>query len=140
MTDFHDPCPAPTQSARAERRAIVRWLRSRAAQARELENTHPFMGVVTNTLVDLADQIERAAHSGLCPAPWPIETLPVGTLVAVIRDDGSALVTRTRSIAWVTGGNDHVIAVEGITGYCALERVHRAALSPVLAIPRACAP
>jgi hypothetical protein len=48
---------------------------------------------------------------------------PVGTHVAVVRDDGSVLETKTRSEAWLVGDGTPVVMVEGISGGYLLERV-----------------
>lgn len=47
---------------------------------------------------------------------------PSGTPVKVRRDDGTILHTKTRSLPWMIG-DVAVIAVEGISGGYALERV-----------------
>lgn len=57
-------------------------------------------------------------------APPPLNTaMTEGTLVVVRRDDGSGLVTKTRSLPWRLGHGDWVVSVEGISGGYALERV-----------------
>ena len=48
---------------------------------------------------------------------------PVGKYVRVRRDDGSQLITKTRSEAWVLSGHTAVIMVEQITGAYLLDRV-----------------
>lgn len=47
----------------------------------------------------------------------------VGKWVRVRRDDGSQLITKTRSEAWVLSGHTAVIMVEQITGAYLLDRV-----------------
>ena len=47
---------------------------------------------------------------------------PVGTKVSVRRDDGTTLLTVTRSPAWVLCGTA-VVTVDGISGGYALDRV-----------------
>jgi hypothetical protein len=49
---------------------------------------------------------------------------PVGTPVVVIRDNGSAVDTVTRSEACSAWNNDPVIWVAGISGFYLLSRVH----------------
>ena len=59
--------------------------------------------------------------------------VPEGTPVVVIKDDGEAFPTKTRSIPWMLGassrgpGHTAVIKVDGITGGYLLERVHKRA-------------
>jgi hypothetical protein len=48
---------------------------------------------------------------------------PIGTPVIVIRDDGSAVLTKTLSLAYVLGGHTAVIFIEGISSCYALDRV-----------------
>lgn len=48
---------------------------------------------------------------------------PVGTPVAVRRDDGKSIVTATRSEAWIMSGHSAVIMVDGISGGYLLDRV-----------------
>lgn len=50
-------------------------------------------------------------------------THPEGTSVVFIRDDGTALPTKTRSRAQVLGGHSAVIWLEGVSGCVLLERV-----------------
>lgn len=50
-------------------------------------------------------------------------THPVGKWVRVRRDDGSELITKTRSEAYVLSGHTAVIFVEQITGCYLLDRV-----------------
>ncbi len=52
-------------------------------------------------------------------------TLPTGTDVTVIRDDGSKWLTRTRTDPWQLGDGTWVVALEGKAGGYALERVRR---------------
>ena len=47
-----------------------------------------------------------------------------GTPVQVVRDDGSKMLTRTRSVPWQLGHGDWVVSVEGISGGYLLSRVH----------------
>jgi len=47
----------------------------------------------------------------------------IGIDVKVMMDDGSTILTKTRSIAWVLGGHTPVIQLDGISGCYALERV-----------------
>jgi len=47
----------------------------------------------------------------------------IGIDVEVMKDDGSTIFTKTRSLAWVLGGHTPVILLEGISGCYALERV-----------------
>lgn len=54
---------------------------------------------------------------------------PVGTEVAVTRDNGRVEHTKTRSEAWVLSGHTAVIMVEGISGCYLLDRVKRRAAS-----------
>jgi hypothetical protein len=49
---------------------------------------------------------------------------PVGSVVDVIRDDGSTLRTRTSSEAWQLGSGEAVVKVEEISGGYQLTRVH----------------
>lgn len=46
-----------------------------------------------------------------------------GQSVSVRLDDGSDMITKTRSDAWLMGGHTAVIMVEGISGAHILERV-----------------
>lgn len=58
----------------------------------------------------------------------PLETVeegtPVGTAVVLIKDDGRAFLTKTRSIAWELGGGHLVVKVEGVTGGYLASRCH----------------
>ena len=47
----------------------------------------------------------------------------IGINVEVMKDDGSTIFTKTRSLAWVLGGHTPMILLEGISGGYALERV-----------------
>lgn len=47
----------------------------------------------------------------------------IGIDVEVMKDDGSTILTKTRSVAWFLGGHTPVILLEGISGCYALERV-----------------
>lgn len=47
----------------------------------------------------------------------------IGIDVEVIKDDGSTIFTKTKSLAWVLGGHTPVILLEGMSGCYALERV-----------------
>ena len=47
---------------------------------------------------------------------------PVGTEVRVMRDMGGAVITHTRSEAWLLGGHTAVVMLEGISGAYALDR------------------
>jgi hypothetical protein len=49
--------------------------------------------------------------------------MPIGTPVVVIRDNGEALSTKTRSEPWQTHGGIWVVMVEGIAGFYRLDRV-----------------
>lgn len=55
---------------------------------------------------------------------WEAFPVPVGTLVSVTKDDGSRVVTKTRSNPWKLGGGTPVVMVEGISGGYLLTRVH----------------
>jgi len=48
---------------------------------------------------------------------------PVGTPVIVIQDDGSQVVSRTSSIAWLLGHGEAVVSYEGKSGGYQLWRV-----------------
>lgn len=65
--------------------------------------------------------------------------IPVGTQVVVFKDDGSTLLTKTRSAPWVVGDRTPIIKVEGIAGGYALERVKLAEpqLMSLLAVAKA---
>ena len=47
----------------------------------------------------------------------------IGSYVIVVQDDGSQLVTKTRSIAWCLGNGDPVIKYKGRTDGYSLARV-----------------
>lgn len=46
-----------------------------------------------------------------------------GTPVVVIQDDGSQVISKTRSIAWALGHGEAVVSYEGRSGGYALSRV-----------------
>ncbi len=46
-----------------------------------------------------------------------------GVRVVVTKDDGTEVVTKTRSKGWLLGGHTAVIMLEGISGGYSLERV-----------------
>ncbi len=48
---------------------------------------------------------------------------PEGTRVVVTKDDGTEVVTKTRSAGFLLGGHTACIMLEGISGCYALERV-----------------
>jgi hypothetical protein len=50
-------------------------------------------------------------------------THPVGTPVVYVRDDGTALPTKTRTAAQILGGHSAVIWLEDVSGCVLLERV-----------------
>jgi hypothetical protein len=50
---------------------------------------------------------------------------PIGTPVALRKDDGTTFITKTRSMAQMLSGHTAVIWVEGITGCYLLERVSK---------------
>lgn len=47
----------------------------------------------------------------------------IGIDVEVMKDDGSTIFTKIRSVAWVLGDHTPVILLEGMSGCYALERV-----------------
>lgn len=51
------------------------------------------------------------------------ETVPIGTRVVVVRDNGDVLLTTTRSEPWRLGHGDLVVSVHGIAGGYAAWRV-----------------
>lgn len=55
-------------------------------------------------------------------AAWNADN-PVGTLVAVTKDHGEILETKTRSVAWLLGDHTPVVSVVGIIGGYLLSRV-----------------
>lgn len=52
-------------------------------------------------------------------------TCPIGTQVMVTKDDGSQVVGKTRTEAWMANGQIAVVMVTGISGYYALCRVRK---------------
>ncbi len=56
---------------------------------------------------------------------------PVGTRVLVLKDNGSTVRTKTRSVPWQLSGHTWVVAVDGISGGYALTRVFDASELPL---------
>jgi len=54
------------------------------------------------------------------------EKVPVGTRVRYIQDDGSEILTNTRSAPFLMGGHSAMIQLEGMAGSFALWRVREA--------------
>ena len=54
------------------------------------------------------------------------EKVPVGTRVRYVQDDGSEVVTNTRSAPFLMGGHSAMIQLEGMSGSFALWRVREA--------------
>lgn len=50
---------------------------------------------------------------------------PVGSVVAVRKDDGTRHIGETTSEAYIAGGHSAVIHVSGISGYYLLDRVSK---------------
>ena len=64
---------------------------------------------------------EQLIGTGLVKA-WNSQH-PSGTPVIVIQDDGSQVISKTRSIAWMLGHGEAVVSYEGQSGGYALSRV-----------------
>lgn len=54
---------------------------------------------------------------------WQANPVPNGAAVEVTKDDGSILLTKTRSQPWISASATPVILVEGISGGYLLTRV-----------------
>jgi hypothetical protein len=66
---------------------------------------------------------DRASPEQIASAMEWNQQHEVGEIVGVALDDGTTLVTRTRSVAWLLGDGSPVVLVNEITGAVPLERV-----------------
>ena len=72
--------------------------------------------------VTCGESVARVHDAAYCVEHWNARR-PVGQPVTVLKDDGTSVVTKTRSPAWALPSGPAVVMVDGIAGGYLLTRV-----------------